>query len=222
MIFKRNFLAIIYAVCFLAIMSLALFNIMNLTITTASSKYMIAGIIVLGIIIYLIVAFLIKEKGSFLTFEKQKTFFVFLECLVVVAGIGCLFAIRYVDGLTLAILHSLLLLSFYLIARFLFGRLNGILTTIVGFFELLLMQHIIVLDINQTISILSFLLPFAAFSGINRILMKRIVSNGFLIFMSCFVSGFLFSIAIALNPLVFFLFAGCIFSLLFALPTGNT
>ena len=76
---------------------------------------MIAGIIVLGIIIYLIAAFLIKEKGSFLTFEKPKTFFVLLECLAVLAGIGCLFVIRYVDGLTLAILHSLLLLSFYLI-----------------------------------------------------------------------------------------------------------
>ena len=221
MIFKRNFLTIIYAVCFLAIMALALFNIMNLTITTASNKYMIAGIIVLGIIIYLIAAFLIKEKGSFLTFEKPKTFFVLLECLAVLAGIGCLFVIRYVDGLTLAILHSLLLLSFYLIARFLFGRLNGILTTIIGFGELFLMQNIIAFDINQTISILSFLLPFAAFSGIYRILMKRIATNGFLIFMSCFVSGFLFSIAIALNPLVFLLFAGCVFSLLFARPDGE-
>lgn len=221
MIFKRNFFTIIYAVCFLAIMALALFNIMNLTITTASSKYMIAAIIVLGIIIYLIAAFLIKEKGSFLTFEKPKTFFVLLECLVVLAGIGCLFVIRYVDSLTLAILHSLLLLSFYLIARFLFGRLNGILTTVVGFFELLLMQHIIAFDINQTISVLAFLLPFAAFLGIHCILMKRITANGFLIFMSCFVSGFLFSIAIALNPLVFLLFAGCVFSLLFARPDGE-
>ena len=221
MIFKRNFFTIIYAVCFLAIMALALFNIMNLTITTASSKYMIAGVIVLGIIIYLIAAFLVKEKGSFLTFEKPKTFFVLLECLVVLAGIGCLFVIRYVDSLTLAILHSLLLLSFYLIARFLFGRLNGILTTVVGFAELLLMQNIIAFDINQTISVLSFLLPFAAFLGIHRILMKRIATNGFLIFMSCFVSGFLFSIAIALNPLVFLLFAGCVFSLLFARPDGE-
>lgn len=221
MIFKRNFFTIIYAVCFLAIMALALFSIMNLTITTASSKYMIAGIIVLGLIIYLIAAFLIKEKGSFLSFEQPKTFFVLLECLIVLASVGCLFVIRYVDNLVTAILHSLLLLSFYLIARFLFGRLNGILTTVVGFVELLLMQHIIAFDINQTISILSFLLPFAAFLGIYRMLMKRIAANGFLIFMSCFVLGFLFSIAIALNPLVFLLFAGCVFSLLFARPDGE-
>lgn len=218
---KRNFLTILYAAMFTIIMGIGLFQIMNVTITTAASKYMIAGIIVLGLTIYLILAFLIKEGDYLRIFENNKTLPVILECFVIVGCLGVLFVIRSLDGMSIAILHSVLLLCSYFIGRMLMGRLNGIITTILGLLILLLMEHILPLDSNQTLSILCFFIPFAIFLAINRFLPKYLGKSGFLVTMSYLVLGFIFSLAIMINPLAVLLLAGCILSLLFARTEGE-
>ena len=218
---RRNFLTIIYSAIFIAIMALGMFQILNVTITTAASKYLIAATIVLGLIIYMILAFLCKEGNYLRSFEKNKAILVIAECIVAVGCTGLLFVIRSIDSLNIAILHSALLLCIYLTGRMLFGRLNGILTVGIALTVLLLMENILPLNSDNTLALLCLFIPYLVFMGVNQFIVKSATQNGFLIIMSYLVMGFIFSIAIAMNPLAVLLFLGCVFSLIFASPQGE-
>lgn len=221
MLLKRNLLSILFAALFVVLMGIGLFQIMNITITTAASKYIIAGIIVLGLIIYLIIAFLVKEVDYLRVIEKRKALFVILECFVVIGCLGLLFVIRSVNGMNIAILHCILLLCLYLVGRMLFGRLNGILTAFVGLSILLLMDNILPLDSRQTTSLLCLFVPYAIFLGLIRFFVKAFGKNGVLLLFSYLVMSAVFSLAIARNPLTILLFTGCLISLLFSSNEGE-
>lgn len=209
---KRNFITILYTIFFIAILGMNLFQIVNTTLMTLTNKYIITGIVALGIIIFMIIAFLIKEGEFLLFFENKKILPIILECLIVITCIGLLFFIRSNDSMDIAICHSVLLLSFYLVGRMLFGRLNGIFTMVIGMVLLLLMPNTPLLNDTQTISFLCFFVPYIVFLVFNRYIVTK---SGFLISMSYFVLSVIFTIAIIINPLVVLMLIGCIFSLLF-------
>lgn len=196
-------------------MGVALFEILNLTFITSSSKYLVAGIVVLGIIIYLIIAFLVKENGLISQFEQKKVLLFCLEIFVIMACVGALFLVRASQNVTIAVLHSLLLLCFAIVGRFLFGRLNGIITVFTGFTFLFFLETVVPLDASSTVSVLCFLIPYAAFLGVSRYIVSSMAQNPSLIVISYLILGFVFSVAIGINSLVVLLFLGCILSLLF-------
>ena len=68
MVLKRNVLTILYSFIFIVIMGIGFAQIMYLAISSSQDRNVIACIIILGIIIYLILAFLMKEgrKAQFL------------------------------------------------------------------------------------------------------------------------------------------------------------
>lgn len=212
---KRNIISILYAALYILVMGVALFEILNLTFITSSSKYLVAGIVVLGIIIYLIIAFLVKENGIISQFEQKKVLLFCLEIFVIMACVGALFLVRASQNITIAVLHSLLLLCFAIVGRFLFGRLNGIITVFIGFTFLFFLETVVPLDASSTVSVLCFLIPYAVFLGVSRYIVSSMAQNPSLIVMSYLILGFVFSVAIGINSLVVLLFFGCILSLLF-------
>lgn len=212
---KRNIISILYAALYILVMGVALFEILNLTFITSSSKYLVAGIVVLGIIIYLIIAFLVKENGLISQFEQKKVLLFCLEIFVIMACVGALFLVRASQNITIAVLHSLLLLCFAIVGRFLFGRLNGIITVFIGFTFLFFLETVVPLDASSTVSVLCFLIPYAVFLGVSRYIVSSMAQNPSLIVMSYLILSFVFSVAIGINSLVVLLFFGCILSLLF-------
>lgn len=219
---KRNLLTVLYTILFLFIAGFGLFQMMNLIVSTVPNKYVVTTIIILGLIVYLLAAFFIKEAGSLCFIQKPGILMLLLECVVVLACGGLLFYLQWMDqGMAPAVIYTLLLLSMYVAARFCGGRLCGILCVIVMFYMLLSLAPTDLITTGSAIDILCFLIPYSVFTGFQRILIPFLGKNGFLIIASHLVLGFIFSLAIALNPFVCALLFGCIISLFFTTPRSE-
>lgn len=213
---KRNLLTILYTVLFLLVIGLGLFQMLNLIVSTVPNKYLISGIIILGLIIYLIIAFFIKETDALHFIQTNRALLILLECVVVLLCCGLFFYIRWVDmGMASALIYTLLLFSIYVTARLCGGRMTGILCIIASFYMFSSLINTELISTQSAIDMLCFLLPFCVFIGIQKILISQIVSGGFILVLSYLVLGFVFSLALSLNPFVCILLIGCVFSLFF-------
>lgn len=219
---KGNFFAIIYTIVFFVLMGFGLLQMTNLTISTASNKYMIAGIVVLGLIIYLILAFFVKEKNCLRFFEKKCALMNILESFVVLISLGLLFFVLFETNIMTAIFFVLILGCIYAISRFSGGRLCGILALVITLALMIILDLSSYMTLQDSIDVLSFLLPFTLFLAIHRVMIPAMGSSSVLIIAGYLVMSFIFSLAIAINPLVSVLFIGCLFSLLFAKPQKTT
>ncbi len=216
---KRNVLTIFYTIPFLLLTAFGLFQMINLTISAAPDKYIVTGVIVFGLILYLILAFFLKEASQLQFLQKGSILLAILEILIVFACSGCSFYLdRTRQGMSYAVIFTLLLLCLYMAARLCGGRLCGLICLAVSFFYLpnLAVSANGMVSTSSAVSMLCFLIPFIVFLGIQRILIPAVGENGFFVVTAYLVLGFLFSLAIALTPLVLFLLAGCVFSLLFS------
>lgn len=214
---KRNILTIVYTILYLFMIGLGLFQMTNLTVSLAPSKYVVTGIIVFGLILYLILAFFIKENNALRFIQNRSVLMLLLECMITLVCLALSFYLHWMrEGMDAAIVYTLLLACIYGAARFCGGRLCGILSVVIGFYMLLILSGTDLIETDSAINSLCFLIPFVLFLGIQRILVPLLRTNGFILVCGYLVLGFIFALAISLNPLVCILLAGCIFSLLFA------
>ena len=72
MFLKRNVLTIIYSFVFMILLGIGFVEVMFLAISSSSDRNVIACIIIIGIIIYLITAFLLKEKNKVQLIQVEK------------------------------------------------------------------------------------------------------------------------------------------------------
>ena len=223
MALKRNVLTVLYTILFLAITGFGLFQMTNLAVSATSNKYLVAGILVFGLIIFLLVAFFAKEADVLRIIQSKSILLIIFELLLVLSCNGFTFYINWIQqGMFGATTLTLLLICLYLAARLCGGRLCGLLSLVSGFYLLLKFSSTDMIQIDSAVKMLCFLIPFIVFLTIQHVLIPAVGGNGFLVIASYLVLGFLFSLAIALNPIVFVLLAGCIFSLLFAVPQKDT
>lgn len=214
---KRNLLTVFYTILFLLVAGVGLFQMTNLIVSTVPNKYVVTSIIILGLIIYLIVAFFIKESDALRFIQKPGVLMTLLECLVVLICGGLFFYLQWMkQGMAPAVIYTLLLVSMYVTARFCGGRLCGILCILLVFYMLFHLSSTDLMTTGSAIDMLCFLIPFAVFTGFQRILVPFLGDSGFLLVASYLVLGFIFSLAIAINPLVCILLLGCVLSLFFA------
>lgn len=219
---KRNILTILYTILFIFMIGLGLFQMTNLTVSLAPSKYVVTGIIVFGLIIYLILAFFVKESNTLRFIQNRSVWMILLECVIALVCLALSFYLHWLrEGMDCAIVYTMLLACIYGAARFCGGRLCGILSVVVGFYMMLSLAGTDLIETASAIDSLCFLIPFVLFLGIQRILVPALRTNGFIIVCSYLVLGFVFALAISLNPLVCILLAGCIFSLFFASLRGE-
>ena len=204
--FKRNVFTIIYTIIFFALMCFGLFQMTNFTILTANNQYLIAGIIVLGLIAYMILAYFVRRKKYLQFMEKNSLLMNVLEIFVVVVGFGLLFFALFQTNRTAAIIYMLILGSSYVIARVSGGRLCGMLTSGITVALIIIMDMGSYMELQDGIDTLCFLLPFALFLVINRVMLPVMESSVVLVLASYLVMSFLFSLAIAINPLTLILF----------------
>lgn len=219
---KRNILTVLYTILFLLIIGLGFFQMMNLTVALAPNKYMVTGIIIFGLIVYLLLAFFVKEANILRFIQDGGAGMIVLESAVVLVCLGLSFSLHWMrEGLDCAVIYTLLLAGIYGTARLCGRRLCGMLSVIVGFYLLLNLAGTRLIDTGSAIESLCFLVPFVLFLGIQRFLIPSFRTNSFVLVCAYLVLGFLFALAICLNPLVCILLAGCIFSLFFASLTGE-
>ena len=134
MFLKRNVLTIIYSFVFMILLGIGFVEVMFLAISSSSDRNVIACIIIIGIIIYLITAFLLKEKNKVQLIQVEKPMFQIVEACFVLSLLAFTFVLNQEAGFQDNLLVILLLGLLYGCARLLGGRLCGIMATGTGFF----------------------------------------------------------------------------------------
>ncbi|MCH5252116.1 MAG: hypothetical protein J1F22_04005 [Lachnospiraceae bacterium] len=214
MLLKRNLPTILYSFLFLLCFGLGFLELVYLSITNTYYRNVIACIIVLGIIIYLIAAFFIKESRRLEFFQKDKSIYVLLETILAVLVCGTLFYLNIDRGIDNSILIVCMLAGVYFSARLLGGRLGGCVALVMGFFFILAVANE-TFDANQYMNTICFLLPYALFLFVTKVLVKSYLHNGFILCCSYLALAGIFALAIVLNPFVIILLFGCAFTLVF-------
>ena len=217
MLLKRNLLTILYAVLFMGVFGIGFLEVSYLTLSNTDDQNVVACILVLGIIIYLIASFFIRESKRFQFLQESRPWLVVLEALTALVLIGGMFYLNMEKGIDNSILIVVLLVSIYVVARLQGGRLGGVSALVLGFFFILSVSGM-AFDAGNYIDTLCFLVPYAAFLFITRVLVRTFSDQGFILTASYLALAVLFSLAILLNPLVCALLIGCVFSLVFGKP----
>lgn len=214
LLLKRNLLTILYSILFVIIFGAGFFEIARLAILETDNTNIVACIFVLGIAIYLIIAFFIKEGRYLDLFQKNSLFSGLLESFFVLFLCATMFFLTMERGMDHALLIVILLASIYACARLLGGRLCGSFAIVLGFFFVLSVANAS-FDAQEYMNCLCFLIPYAAFLFVTQCIAKTFAKSGFVLFCSDIVLGIIFSIAIAINPFVCALLIGCICALIF-------
>ncbi len=220
MLLKRNLLSIIYSVLFVGIWGIAFLEISQLAISDTKNSNVVACILVLGIAIYMIGSFFIKEAGYVDFIQRKSRVANMVEILFFVVVCALLFVLDLPIGLTNSLLLTVLMAGVYVCARMLGGRLCGCAALVLGFFYF----HSIAnssFTARQYIDIFCFVIPYAVFLLVTRKFVYMLSDNSFMLFFSYFVMGIVFSLAIILNPLACALLVGCILTLIFGEPENK-
>ncbi len=220
MLLKRNLLSIIYSVLFIGIFGIAFLEVAQLAISGTKNGNILACILVLGIAIYMIGSFFIKEAGYLDIVQRKNHLANMAEGLVLAVFCVLSFVLSLDHGLNSALLIAVLLAGTYTCARMLGGRLCGCAALIFGFFFFMSMSGSY-FSSRQYIDVLCFIVPYAVFLLVTRKFAYILSGNSFMLFFSYFVMGIVFSLAIILNPLVSALLVGCILSLIFGEPENK-
>ena len=181
-------------------MGIGFAQIMYLAISSSQDRNVIACIIILGIIIYLILAFLMKEgrKAQFLqtaipVLQIAEAAF----ALLVIAGA---FLLNLESGIQSGISSVLLLVVLYGCGRLLGGRLCAVLSLCTGFFFFFVLASADY-ETDHTLDILCFLVCYFVFLLITKKLTAFYVQQPFLIVVSYMMLAVLFVLSMILNPL---------------------
>lgn len=214
MLLKRNLLTILYSFIFVIVFGIGFLEVARLAIRETSNYNITACIFVLGIAIYLIVAFFIKEGRYLEFFQKSSIFSNLMEAFFVLFICGTTFFLNMERGLDNAVLIVIMLACMYACSRLLGGRLCGGFALVIGFFFLLSMADSS-FDSEEYMKCLCFLIPYAAFLWVTKILVKSFAKKGFILFCSYLFLSVIFALAMAMNPYVCALLIGCVCALIF-------
>lgn len=214
---KRNVLTVIYSFVFMLLLGIGFIEVMFLAISSSSDRNVIACIIIIGIIIYLIAAFLLKEKNKVQFIQIEKKLFQIIEAVYVLSLLVFAFILNMDADMVNNLMGLLLLVLIYGCARLLGGRLCGITAASVGFFLFLYLSSANY-ETDHTMDILCILVPYFVFLFITKKIAVIYTRQPFLIVVSYLMLAVVFSLAVILEPLVLLLVAGCILSLLFGKP----
>lgn len=212
MILKRNLFTILYSIFFLLLMGAGFAIQIGLLLSNEAESYLNVCILVLGLIIFLLASFFIKEKGIMQAVESGDLLYVILEIVLVAASAAGIVYLNF-DRSAWPLILLMLLLT-YATARFLGGRLCGIFGLLLSLFYLVGTNGYTVVD-QEFFDCFCFLVPFMLFLLIVHVLTPKFGGNGFLIISSYFILSVLFTFAIVVNPVVFILLLGCVFALIF-------
>lgn len=217
MLLKRNVLTVIYSFVFMLLLGIGFIEVMFLAISSSSDRNVIACIIIIGIIIYLIVAFLLKEKNKVQFLQTEKILFQVIEAAFVLSLLAFVFILNMDADIKNNIMGVLLLAFIYGCARLLGGRLCGITAVSVGFFLFLYLSSANY-ETDHTFDILCILVPYFVFLLITKKITIIYIEQPFLIIVSYLMLAVVFSLTAILDPLVILLAIGCILSLIFGKP----
>lgn len=220
MLLKRNLLTILYSFIFVIVLGIGFLEVAQLAILETANQNIIACILVLGIAIYLIAAFFIKESRYLQFFQKSSLFSNLLEGFFALFICGTMFFLNMERGADNAFLIVIMLACIYACSRLLGGRLCGSVALAAGFFFLLSLADSS-FDSEEYINSLCFLIPYAAFLLVTKIIVKKFAKKGFILFCSYLFLAVLFALAAAVNPFVCALLAGCVCALIFGTWDGK-
>lgn len=214
MVLKRNLVTILYSILFVGLMGIGFTVISCLALADQTDRTLVACFLVLGLMIYLLVAFFIKEK-NIMQFIQGKNFLnIILETLLVLGAVGGLLFLNLSKNITCLILFILMLLCTYAVTRLLGGRLCGILGLLISFAVL---AHMIDYPfvVEEYVNSLAFLIPYLFFLAVTKVLTNLFQKNTFVMFSAYIILAIVFTFAIFINPLVNILLVGCVLSLVF-------
>lgn len=214
MVLKRNLVTILYSILFVGLMGIGFTVISCLALADQTDRTLVACFLVLGLMIYLLAAFFIKEK-NIMQFIQEKNFLnIILETLLVLGAVGGLLFLNLSKNITCLILFILMLLCTYAVTRLLGGRLCGILGLLISFAVL---AHMIDYPfvVEEYVNSLAFLIPYLFFLAVTKVLTNLFQKNTFVMFSAYIILAIVFTFAIFINPLVSILLVGCVLSLVF-------
>ncbi len=174
-------------------------EVMFLAISSSSDRNVIACIIIIGIIIYLITAFLLKEKNKVQLIQVEKPMFQIVEACFVLSLLAFTFVLNQEAGFQDNLLVILLLGLLYGCARLLGGRLCGIMAAGTGFFLFFYLSSA-GYEIRHAMDVICFLFPYFAFLIITKKVTHLYSQQPFLIIVSYLMLAVLFALASVLNP----------------------
>lgn len=214
MILKRNLFTILYSVLFVGFMGAGFAIMAGLLLTNDTESYLNACIFALCLLIYLIAAFFLKEKGVMLAAEGKDSLYIILETVLVLASVGGIIFLDLSKGADKLVWIVLMLICTYAASRLLGGRLCGIFGLLLSFFYLVSVTGYTVIE-QEYLDSLCFLVPFVLFLLIVQILIPRFLDNGFILISSYILLSVVFTFAIIMNPFTAVLFIGCVLALIF-------
>lgn len=221
MLLKRNLFAILYSVLFIILMSISFAALTCLLLMDKTDRNMYACILVFGMIVYLLIAFFIKQKKWLTAVQDSGAVYIIFEITLALCTIGGLLYLNINKGITSTVVILTTFLITYAISRLLGGRLCGLFGMGISFLFFAGSYGSAFVQGEYT-DCLCFLVPYLFFLFITNVLTRLFQKSGFLIFSSYLLLAVIFAFAIIMNPHVCILLVGCVFSLIFGKSEKTT
>lgn len=217
MLLKRNVFRIVCALFYLPVALLSMFEIINLVMTNSQNRYFLVGGVVFGVLLFLIVAYFIKQKKWLIIAENSRPISIILETIIVVlVGVGLFLWQNLVYGWKTAATSLVLTLCIYAIGRLCSGRICGIISFASSIYLVIYLNQAQYLQEQMTLNMFSFLIPYLCFLIWLKALRFGEKTSVFSCVFGALFLGVVFAFAVRINPLVTVLFLGCFLALFFA------
>ena len=217
MLLKRNVFRVVCALFYLPVALLSMFEIINLVMTNSQNRYFLVGGVVFGVLLFLIAAYLIKQKKWLIIAENSRPISIILETIIVVlVGVGLFLWQNLVYGWKTAATSLVLTLCIYAIGRLCNGRICGIISFASSIYLVVYLNQAQYLPEQMTLNMFSFLIPYLCFLIWLKALRFGEKTSVFSCVFGALFLGVVFAFAVRINPLVTVLFLGCFLALFFA------
>ena len=217
MLLKRNVFRVVCALFYLPVALLSMFEIINLVMTNSQNRYFLVGGFVLGVLLFLIAAYFIKQKKWLIIAENSRPISIILETIIVVlVGVGLFLWQNLVYGWKTAATSLVLTLCIYAIGRLCSGRICGIISFASSIYLVIYLNQAQYLPEQMTLNMFSFLIPYLCFLIWLKALRFGEKTSVFSCVFGALFLGVVFAFAVRINPLVTVLFLGCFLALFFA------
>ena len=218
--FKRNIPSIIFAAIFTLLMLYGVVQVMMLGYSAFEAdglQWVYLIIAVIAVVLFFIGAFLLREKATLRGIQAETSLAIIIEGIVVVALTGLAFYTCMSTSIENGIWVSACVLMVYGICRVLGGRLCGLFGIIfaVAMYYFVFDSGIVLVDSNELLGVLTFLVPFFVFLIISKYVIVQFAKNSAIVVVALIVMSAVFGTAIVLNPISAVLCLGCVISLIF-------
>ena len=219
--FKRNVVTIAYASVFALLMLLGMMHVVAMSYEAFTVKGMgliFTILMVIGVLLFFIGSFFLREKAALRGFQAEKTPLIILEILIALAVVGFGFYLNMDGGFENGLWVGAYLLLVYGVCRLVGGRVCGLFGVGVAFAitYFTYQNKWAVYSKDEIVAVLCLLAPFFAFLLVTKFVIPQFGKNSAVVVCALVVLSALFGAAIVLNPLTAVLCLGCCLSLVFA------